>query len=135
MREERARMGEAMRTGDDRYLPGRDKGPVKRYVRDSIDSRRHVAEYFLPFVLIVTFAGIPLAANPALRSVPNIVLFTVVAVVVVDSLVTARRLRRGITARFGAGSVKGNVMYGVLRSTQFRRIRQPRPQVRPGQPV
>jgi len=67
--------------------------------------------------------------------VPNIVLFTVVAVVVVDALVTARRLRRGITARFGAGSVKGNVMYGVLRSTQFRRIRQPRPQVRPGQPV
>ncbi len=132
MREERVRMGEAMRTGDERYLPARDKGPVKRYVRDTIDGRRNVAEYFLPFVLVVTFLGIPFAANPALQWVPNLLLLAVLLIVVADSLVTARRLRRGITERFGVASVKGNVLYGVLRSTQFRRIRQPRPQVKPG---
>lgn len=132
VREERARQTEAMRTGDDTFMPLRDKGPVKRFVRDSVDSRRHVAEYFLPIVLLVTFASLPFAANPRLAFVPNVVLLAVLVIVVVDSLLTTRRLRRDITARFGAGNVKGNLFYGVLRSTQFRRIRQPRPQVKPG---
>lgn len=134
-RGQQALVREAMRTGDDRYLPLRDKGPVKRYVRDVVDSRRHVAEYFLPFVLVVTFLSIPVATSPALRFVPNIVLVVSILVAVVDGLVTSRSLRRGITERFGADQVRGNLWYGALRSTQFRRIRNPKPLVRPGDPV
>lgn len=134
MREERELAADAMRTGDERHMPLRDKGPVKRFVRDTVDSQRHVAEYFLPIVLLVTFGSVPLAAT-GLSVVPNLLLLAVLAIVVVDSLLTTRRLRRGITARFGADSVKGNLLYGVLRSTQFRRIRQPKPQVKPGETV
>lgn len=134
-RDRQVQMREAMATGDERYLPERDKGPVKRYVRDTIDSRRHLAEYSLPFVLVVTFVSIPFAAVPGLTWVPNIVLLATVLLVVGDAALTARRLRAGITARFGAHEAKGRVMYGVMRSTQFRRIRQPKPQVRPGDTV
>ena len=46
--------------GDESALPLRDRGPVKRYVRDFIDSRRSIGEYFLPiiFVVLVNCLGI-----------------------------------------------------------------------------
>lgn len=134
MREARENQAEAMRTGDEKGMPPRDKGPVKRFVRDTVDSKRHVAEYFLPIVLLVTFGSVPLAAR-GLSVLPNFLLLGVLAIVVADSLMTTRRLRREITTRFGAENVKGNLLYGVLRSTQFRRIRQPKPQVGPGTKV
>ena len=37
--EQNAQMREGMKTGDERYLPQRDKGPVKRFIRDFVDSR------------------------------------------------------------------------------------------------
>jgi len=39
--------------GEESALPLRDKGPVKRYVRNYVDSRRNVGEYFLPAVFTV----------------------------------------------------------------------------------
>ena len=40
-----------MVTGDDRHLPARDRGPVRRFVRDYVDARRTMLEYMLPGVL------------------------------------------------------------------------------------
>ena len=37
LREARARQNEAMRTGDERYLPAVDKGKDRRYIRDYIE--------------------------------------------------------------------------------------------------
>ena len=45
-------MRQAMKTGDDRYLPLRDKGPVKRFIRDWIDARFTFAEIVLPVLII-----------------------------------------------------------------------------------
>ena len=42
-----------MLTGDDAGLPARDKGPVRRFMRDHIDARRNLAEFMLPVMLIV----------------------------------------------------------------------------------
>jgi hypothetical protein len=39
--------------GDQSALPARDRGPVKKFVRDYIDSRRSLGEYFLPLMVIV----------------------------------------------------------------------------------
>ncbi len=39
--------------GDERYFLERDKGPVRRFLRDYVDSRRTVAEFFLPMILVV----------------------------------------------------------------------------------
>ena len=48
-----ARQREAMASGDERYLPVRDKGPVRRFARDYIDSRWCVAEFFLPMAVVI----------------------------------------------------------------------------------
>ena len=48
-----ARQREAMASGDERYLPARDKGPVRRFARDYVDSRFRVAEFFLPLAVVI----------------------------------------------------------------------------------
>ena len=50
----RDRQQDALRTGEERFLPLRDRGPVKRFARDYVDRRRLVAEYLLP-ILLLTF--------------------------------------------------------------------------------
>jgi hypothetical protein len=48
--------------GDESALPARDRGPEKKLVRNLVDSRRSIGEYFLPvigFVLILSL--IPIA--------------------------------------------------------------------------
>ena len=42
----------SLASGDDRYLPARDKGPVRAFARDYVDSRRTVGEYMLPLVIV-----------------------------------------------------------------------------------
>src|SRR3954454_3917605 len=42
LREQRMRQRQAMITGDERYLPARDAGPQRRYVRDYIDARWNI---------------------------------------------------------------------------------------------
>ena len=44
-----------MMAGDEAYLLPRDKGPVKRYVRDLVDSRRNVLGLFMPSALVLVF--------------------------------------------------------------------------------
>ena len=51
-RERREREYKAMQTGDERYLPARDRGPVRRYVRDYVDARYSLGEFFLPIAAV-----------------------------------------------------------------------------------
>ncbi len=51
--ESNAKMREGMRTGDERYLPARDKGPVKRFIRDYVDARLSIAEFLLPLLVVI----------------------------------------------------------------------------------
>ena len=42
------KMREAIKTGDERYLPSRDRGPVRRFIRDFVDSRFSFIELMVP---------------------------------------------------------------------------------------
>ena len=53
-----AKMRQGMRTGDERYLPTRDKGPVKRFIRNYVDARISVAEFLLPLLLVIMVAAV-----------------------------------------------------------------------------
>jgi hypothetical protein len=48
---EKARIG--MAKGDERYLPIRDKGPQKRFVRDFVDARFSAGEILMPTLVLV----------------------------------------------------------------------------------
>lgn len=133
--EARLRQREAMKSGDDRYLPPREQGPVRRFARDHVDRRYNVAEYLLPFlvVLLLLFAVAGSISENASTALTAIVYPLVIISTVVDEVVMVRGLKKGLRERFGDDAVKGSTTYAVLRSTQLRRFRLPKPQVKRGE--
>ena len=127
-REERTHQMAALKAGDERNLPPRDRGPVRRYVRDVVDARRTVAEFFLPFALLIL--ALTFTSNPQLRTFGSALWLTLVALIIVDSLVLIRRLRRGIRRNFPDQPSKGVVPYALMRSMQIRRFRLPPPRLK-----
>jgi len=132
----RAKQRAALLSGEESALPARDKGPVKRYIRDAVDTRWNVGEFMLP-VMIVALASfvlptiIPSSAAWAKVMMVGLV-YGLVAVGVVDSLLMWRRTKKQIIARFGEAPPRGSAMYAVMRGFQMRRSRLPRPQVARG---
>lgn len=125
----RARQRQAMMTGDEAHLPARDKGPVKRYIRDVVDARWNVGEFMLP-VMVVVLALSFVRASWALLFV-FILVYTLIGVGVIDAFLMWRRIRKHIMAKFGEVP-RGSTMYAVMRAFQMRRSRMPRPQVARG---
>jgi hypothetical protein len=142
MREERIKARTALTTGDERHLPARDAGPVRRFVRDVVDGRWNVGEFYLVLALVSvgltllpSLLGQTLEQSARLQVIATLVLWGTVLVCATDAFVLSRILRRRLVERFGDEVViKGNVSYGVLRSFQLRRLRLPKPQVTRGQP-
>ena len=132
-RTQRAKVREAMQTGDERFLPARDKGPVRKFARDFIDSRRSAAEFFLFGALLILVLSI--LPSAAVSTAVGFAWVGMCVVIVVDSILLTRRLKREIRVRFPNEESKGVVAYTLLRSMQFRGLRMPKPRVRPGTPV
>jgi hypothetical protein len=129
-RAERTRSMQALRAGDEKHLPVRDRGPVKKYARDLVDARRSVAEFFLPLALLIfVLTLVPVAE---LRLAGSYLWLALVVMVVVDSVVLVMRLRRGLDRAYPDESHRGAVPYALMRSMQIRRFRLPPPRVRTG---
>ncbi len=115
--------------GDEAYLPARDRGPVRKLVRDIVDARRNVGSFFL------AIAGVALVGTfvPSLllRQYASFLLFGFFLLLIVDSFVLGRLIKRKIAERFPDGSQKGRgaVWYGITRATMIRRWRFPKPEV------
>jgi hypothetical protein len=122
------RIREGIRAGDERYLPARDKGPVRRFVRDYVDHRLCLAECAIPLL----FASLLTSAS-GLAGVGSAIMNATLLVVVVDSVVLWFRLRRELQRRFPDSSTKGLPFYAFMRALQLRFLRLPKPQVRLGQ--
>ncbi len=117
-------------TGEEKNLPPRDRGPVRRLVRNYVDSRRSGAEFFLPVALVVLLATF--VRNELVYTVGILLWLILLAVVVVDSVILTRGLRRTLRERLPNEPTKGATSYALLRSMQIRRLRLPKPQVKPG---
>ncbi|HSE07736.1 MAG TPA: DUF3043 domain-containing protein [Nocardioidaceae bacterium] len=129
--ESSTRMREAMKSGDERYLPARDQGKVRRFIRDRVDSRLSAAEFLLPLliaIMVLTYSG-----NPALNRFGQSLWLMTILLVTVDTLLLVFRLKRDLRKRFPGESHKGAAFYGILRAMQLRFLRLPKPQVKLGQ--
>ncbi len=136
IREEvRAKQRDALKNGDERYLPAREQGPVRRFCRDYVDRRYNFAEYLLPFliVLLILFAVAGSISDQASALLTAFVYPFVIVGTILDEVIMVRGLRKELRARFGPEAIKGTTLYAVLRSTQLRRFRLPKVQVKRGQ--
>jgi len=131
-RAERARARAALASGDERAMPARDKGPVRRYARDYVDARHNIGEYFLPIALVSILVGF--VGFPAAKFISLIVLYVMVVVIAIDSYLLRRRVQRQVDAKFGGKQPTSGVgTYALMRALQFRRGRMPKPQVGRGE--
>jgi hypothetical protein len=126
-REARARQYQAMKAGDERYLPAKDKGPVRRYARDYVDARWNIAEYFLPIALVFFVVMIVTTGrNTATSFVILVALYALVLIAVVDAVIMWFGLKKRLRTKFGEVP-KGTAFYAVMRAFQLRRSRMPKP--------
>jgi Protein of unknown function (DUF3043) len=133
-KEQRGKQREAMAgAGDDRFLPSRDQGPVKKFIRDYIDSRRTVGEFLIPIFLLMFMAAILLSGvTPYLGTFAWV---GILLLLTLDSIRVVRGLKKAITEKFGAGETRGITMYALMRSWQMRRLRLPKSTVKPGDSI
>jgi hypothetical protein len=133
----RARMSDRrarMMAGEEGYLLPRDQGPLRRYVRDGVDSRRNLLGLFMPSTLFLMFVmfGVPqlqLWVSPAMLAL--------MAVMSVDGLILGRKVSKLVDVKFpnNTESRWKLGLYAAGRASQMRRLRAPRPQVKHGASV
>src|SRR5689334_21759012 len=81
------RQRQALAGGDERYLPARDRGPVRKFARDWIDSRFNVAEFFLPMAVVILVLSV--VRVPALQNIALLLWLIVIVLIVLDAVVSA----------------------------------------------
>ncbi|GGO69962.1 DUF3043 domain-containing protein [Nocardioides deserti] len=121
----------AMKAGDERYYLPRDRGPVRRFVRDFVDTRFSIIELMIPLLIVTMVLGY--SGNQRLAGIGNSILFGTVLLVVLDMVFLRFRLRRELARRFPEESTKGTTYYAVTRAMQMKFMRLPKAQVKIGQ--
>ena len=127
---EKARIG--MAAGEEKYLPVRDKGPQRRWIRDYVDARFSVGEVLIPVMFLVIVLTFINDERVQLIGIFGLWLFFLVAVI--DGVILGLIVNRRLAARFGADKLqRGNRWYAAMRAMQLRIMRLPKPQVKRGQ--
>ena len=125
---EKARVG--MANGDEKFLPMKDKGAQRRYIRDYVDARWSVGELIIPMMFLVIILTVIFEKN-AMGSVAIFLLWGFFLVAVIDCIIAGVLIQRKLTAKYGSEKVqKGNRWYTAMRALQLRPMRLPKPQVK-----
>ena len=120
-----------MRNGEEKYLLARDKGPVRRFIRDFVDARFSIIELIIPLLIITMVMGY--SGIDSLARFGSALLFGSVLLVIADMLLLRFRMRRQLAARFPDEPMKGTTYYAVTRAMQMKFMRLPKPKVKIGQ--
>lgn len=124
---ERAKVNAGYAAGEERYLPERDRGPQKRWVRDYVDARLSAGEIVIPVMfLVIVLMYVPV---PAIQEYVTYALFGFFAIVVLDTTMMAQRVQRKVRAQWGGRTEKVR-WYAAMRALQLRLMRMPKPQVK-----
>jgi hypothetical protein len=126
---------ERMMAGEEKYLLPRDRGPVKAYARDLVDSRRNIAGLFMPLALLVIV--VILVPSPAMQQYVSLVSMAMLITMIIEGVLLGRIVNRRVRERFPGASEAGTGLgfYAMTRATQLRRLRVPKPRVGRGEPI
>ncbi|MFN2496048.1 MAG: DUF3043 domain-containing protein [Pseudonocardiaceae bacterium] len=125
---------ERMMAGEEKYLLPRDRGPAKAYVRDLVDSRRNIAGLFMPLALLVVL--VLLVPSAVVQQYVSLLSMAMLITILVEGVLLGRIVNRRVRERFpDASAGLGLGFYAMTRATQLRRLRMPKPRLRPGDPI
>ncbi len=134
-REIRATQRERMMAGDEKYLMPRDRGPVKAYIRDAVDSRRNLLGLFMPLAILIFIAL--LVPSPVVQSYTTLLCLLMLVAMIIEGVLLGGRLTRRVRAKFPKEPIRGLSVgwYAFIRASQLRKLRVPKPRVRPGDKI
>jgi hypothetical protein len=120
-----------MLAGDPRFLPVRDQGPVRAFVRDFVDGRYTIAEYFIFMAVVVLLLGF--INNPSIQQLVSVGFFLMATLIVVDTAILIIQLNNRTKKAFPEkADRRGITLYALMRTLQYRRLRMPKPRVQRG---
>jgi hypothetical protein len=134
-REIRVTQRERMMAGDEKYMMPRDRGPVKAFIRDAVDSRRNLLGLFMPLAILIFVAL--LVPAPQVQSLTTLLCLLMLVAMILEGVFNGRRLTRLVREKFPKEPVRGLSVgwYAFIRASQLRKLRVPKPRVRPGDKV
>jgi hypothetical protein len=137
MADERSERWEAAKRGDESAMMARDRGPVRRLVRDIIDSRRNVGPFFFGAVVVVIVLTTVFGKRPAVILGTTLGFYALFLVLLLDIFLIYRTIRKAVASRFPDSKERmaSLIMYAAMRSISFRKLRNPSPRVKPGDTV
>lgn len=127
---------EKMMAGDEGFLLPRDKGPVRRYARDIVDSRRNLLGLFMPAALGLIFVMLAMPI-PVVTQWSSPAMLVLAGIMTLDGFVIGRKVNKMVDAKF-PDHTEGRWklgFYAASRASQLRRMRAPRPKVKRGESV
>jgi hypothetical protein len=129
-RTDRTRRMEAVRRGEDWALPPRDRGSVKALARDYVDSKRRVSEYYM-YGLLVLLVLLFIRA-PIVQTIVPLLVLAAVLIMGIEGVLIGRKAKSLAAERLPGQSTRGLALYSAMRALQIRRLRVPKPRVKPG---
>jgi hypothetical protein len=132
-RSERARKTEAMRRGEEWALPAKDRGPVRALARDYVDSKRRFSEFYMYGLVVLLF--LLFLHSPVVQTVLPVVLIVMVLIMVGEGFWIGSRVAKLAAERYPGQSTRGIKMYSGMRALQIRKLRFPKPRVKPGEAI
>ncbi len=138
LNERRNRAQAGLAAGEEKYLPARDKGPQRRWVRDYVDASWQPAEFVMGvMVLVILISLLPPSlaiAGFAVAGWAYLVMMAYLILAIGGMILLGMRVKRKVAAKFGSDRVeRGLGWYAAMRSLQMRFMRLPKPQVKRGQ--
>jgi hypothetical protein len=121
-----------MERGDDRYLLPRDRGPVKAYIRDVVDSRPHIMGLFMPLAVVVLLSVV--LPFPSMQQYLSLFSLICLVTMVTEGVLLGISITKKVRAKFPKEEVKGLTVgwYAFTRASQIRKFRVPKPRVARG---
>jgi len=129
-RTDRGRRMEAMRRGEEWAMPPRDRGPVRAFARDYVDSKRRFSEFYM-YGLVVLLVLLFIRA-PIVQTIVPLLVLGAVLVMIVEGVFIGRRVKVLAAERMPGESTRGLGLYAAMRALQIRKLRVPKPRVSPG---
>ena len=130
-RAEQQRVMEGQDRGDplfDKYHMPRDKGPERLLIRDLVDSRRSIGQYFFFIAVAIMFVS-SLNTTAQVQQFALLIWVAILILFIIDSIILSRKVKRIVWGRFPKTTQRkvGVYWYAISRSMMFRKMRQPRP--------
>ena len=127
------RRGQA--SGDPRHMLPKDKGPVRKLIRDEVDSHRHVLGLFMPIVVVLLVVTVALSSNPYTQAYGSPALLALLVIMLGEGLFMSRRVIKKVRAAYPDAPDRSMSIgwYAMQRAMTIRKLRLPKPMLKPGQ--